>query len=258
MAVVFTGKFPVLDESDIPTDLRERIRDDWYNAIKGKRAKILDRLLRAIPDTVKYVERIAEPGYEGISEVFNPNWVKYNRVLRKYKAKVTRGKDIWHGRVSSAFAEGGAFEQGIYAKMDTYMNNMVTIWRIVGDKDTIFGPAPKAVLALGGKAKVLEAVKLAKDTVTGTPINIFKPEHATRILSTVDQILIEGLNAILLAKEAELPFDALITDYNAILDSYVKNTAFIKSGIDANNTFCHIEYDAVNDVVQVVVQEATL
>jgi len=135
---------------------------------------------------------------------------------------------------------------------------MVTIWRIVGDKDTIWGPAPKAVLALGGKAKRLEAVKLAKDTVVGTPINIFKPEHATRILSTVDQVLIEGLNAILLAKEAELPFGALITDYNAILDSYIKNTAFVKANIDTANTFCHIEYDPVNDVVLVRVQEATL
>jgi len=258
MAVVFTGIFPVLDETDVPADMRDRITQDWVNQMKNKRAKIIDRLLRAIPDAVSYVNRIAEPGYEGITEVFNPNWVKYHRVIRKYKSKVTRGKDYWHARVNEAFAEGGAFDTGVYNAINKYTGGMLTIWRIVGDRDTIFGPAPKAVLALGGKSKILEAVKLAKDTVTGTPINVFKPEHATRILSTVDQILIEGLNAILLAKEAELDFSGLITDYNAILDSYVKNTAFIKSGIDTANTFCHIEYDSVNDVVQVVVQEATL
>jgi len=258
MAVVFTGEFPVLDVSDIPTDMIDDVGTDWLNSILGKRSKILKNLLKTIPDATAYIKRIAEPGYEGITEVFNPSWVKYNRVIRKYKAKVTRGKDVWHDRVNEAFSEGGAFEKGVYDNVSVYKNAMITIWRIVGNKDTIFGPSPKAVLALGGKAKILEAVKLAKDTVTGTPINVFKPEHASRILSTVDQVLIEGLNAILLAKEAELPFSALISDYNTILDSYVRNTAFVKPGIDVNNTFCHIEYDAVNDVILVRVQEATL
>ena len=257
MAVVFSARFPVLEDADLPTDLKDKIGKDWHNTLRYKREKIITNLKAVIPDETAFKERIADVAYARIGAVFNPNYPKYKRIMRRFRAKINLGADDFIKNVDRAFEAGGAFDQGVYQNLDKFKENATITWRVMGDKDKIFGPVPKTILALKGMGRVLDKVKLAKDSVSGTPIAIFKPEHETRITSIVDQILMEGLNVIVLSKEAGLDYDTLISDYNAILDSYVKNTAFVRDNIDTANTFVHIAYDATNDWIVVDVQEAT-
>jgi len=258
MAVVFTGRFPVLEDTELPTDMKDKITTDWHDSLKRKREKILENLTTRIPDEDTYKKVIADVGYSRIIEVFNPNYPKYKRILRKYRAKTYKGADDWIKNVPEAFKEGGRFEEGIYANIDKYKDNMGMIWRFVGDKDKIFGPVPKAILALAGKAKALENVIMDIDTVSGSPVPVFKPEHESRVLPVVDNILIEALNVIMLSREAGLDISGLISDYNALLDAYVKNATFARDNIDTANTFCHIAYDDVTGRIVVDVQIATV
>jgi len=258
MGVVFSARFPVLEPADIPAELREAIGKDWHDTLRGKRAKIITNLKEVIPNETAYRERIAEVAYARIGAVFNPAYPKYKRIMRRFKVKINAGADDYLKHVDDAFKEGGAFDQGVYANLEKFKENALIVWRCMGDKNRIWGCVPKTILALKGLGVVLNRVKLAKDTVSGTPIAIFKPEHETRITSIVDQVLMEGLNLIVLSKESGEEYTSIMDDYNAILDSYVKNTAFVKDNIDTANTFVHIAYDSVNDWIAVDVQEATI
>jgi len=258
MAVVFSARFPVLEETEFPADMKDKITTDWHDSLKRKREKILENLITRIPDEATYKKVIADVGYSRIIKVFNPNYPKYKRILRKYRSKTYKGADDWLKNVPEAFKAGGRFEEGIYTNLEKYKENMALIWRFVGDKDKICGPVPKTILALAGKAKALENVLLDIDTVSGTPVPVFKPEHESRELPIIDNILIEALNVILLSREAGLDISGLMSDYNSLLDAYVKNTAFVRDNIDTTNTFVHIGFDDVTGRVVVDVQIATV
>jgi len=257
MAVVFSARFPVLDVEDIPENMRDKIAKDWHDTLTAKREKIINNLKEVIPDEDAFKDRIADVAYSRITQVFNPAYPKYKRIMRRFKVKINLGADDFIKNVNEAFKAGGAFEQGVYQNISKFKSNALITWRVMGDKNTIFGAVPKTIVALKGMGRLLEKVKLAKDTVNGEPIPVFKPEHESRITAIIDQILMEGLNVIVLSKEGNEPFDDLINDYNAILDSYVKNTAFVRDNIDTANTFVHIAYDTANDRIVVDVQIAT-
>ena len=258
MGVVFSGRFPVLEETELPSGMVDTIGTDWHDSIKRKREKIITNLKTRIPDEDTYKKVIADAGYSRIIEVFNPNFPKYRRLLRKYRAKTYRGADDYLKNREEAFKEGGRFEEGVYRNLTKYKENMTLIWRFVGDKDKVFGCVPKTIMALAGKKKALENVLLDIDTVSGEPVPVFKPEHESRTLPAIENAMVEGLNVILLSREAGLDIDALISDYNAILDAYVKNTAFVRDNIDTANTFVHLGYDSATGRIVVDVQIATV
>lgn len=256
MAVVFEGVFGEIKPTELPEGIDTDIAQDWYDILTAKRDKIATRLSEVIPDEAAYQSRIAEVGEAEFTDVLNPNYYKTERALRKYRIKVKRGGSAWLNNVASAFAEGGRFENGVAANKDKFKANVLYTLRFTGDKNKVWGCVPKAIFAISGKAKVLEKVKGSYDSLTGTPVRMFKVTHLSRITAALANIFTEGLVMARMGIEAGETVDDILTDYNTIIADYVTST-FLDTTLDPTNSSITLEYDSVADRLKIHVVQAT-
>jgi len=256
MAVVFEGVFGEIKPTELPEGIDTDIAQDWYDILTAKRDKIATRLSEVIPDEAAYQSRIAEVGEAEFTDVLNPNYYKTERALRKYRIKVKRGGSAWLNNVASAFAEGGRFEGGVAANKDKFKANVLYTLRFTGDKNKVWGCVPKAIFAINGKAKVLEKVKGSYDSLTGTPVRMFKVTHLSRITAALANIFTEGLVMARMGIEAGEVVDDILTDYNTIIADYVTST-FLDTNLDPTNSSITLEYDSVADRLKIHVVQAT-
>ncbi len=267
MPVVFDAKFGEIKPTELPTGLDTDIATDWYDILIAKRDKILARLQEVIPDESAYLSRIAEVAEAEFSNVLNPNYYKTERALRKFKIKVKKGGSAWLNNVASAFAVGGRFEEGVNAGKNKFITNAMYVWRFTGDKNKVWGCVPKAAFAMKGKAKIIEKIKGTYDSITGSPVSMFKPEHASRVIAALENVIVEGLVMARMGIEAGETVDAILTDYNTIIEAYIRKydaatgtytaSDFLNTNLDPNNTYVALEYDSVADRLFVHVVQAT-
>jgi len=256
MAVVFEGIFGEIKPTELPEGINTEIAQDWYDILTAKRDKIKARLNEVIPDEAAYESRIVDVATAEFENVLNPNYYKTARALRKFKIKVKRGGSAWLNNVASAFAEGGRFESGVSANKSKFEANVLYTLRFTGDKNKVWGCVPKAIFAISGKAKVLEKVKGSYDSLTGTPVRMFKVEHLSRISAALANILVEGLVMARMGIEAGEVADDILTDYNAIIADYV-NATFVDPTLDPASSSIALEYDSVADRLKIHVIQAT-
>jgi len=256
MAVVFEGVFGEIKPSELPENIDVDIANDWYDILTAKRDKIATRLNEVIPDEAAYQSRIAEVATAEFENVLNPNYYKTERALRKFKIKVKRGGSAWLNNVASAFAEGGRFEQGVAANKDKFKANVLYTLRFTGDMNKVWGCVPKAIKAIQGKAKILEKIKGSYDSLTGTPVRMFKVVHLSRIAAALSNIFVEGLVQARMAEEAGDDPTTILDDYNTIIADYVTST-FLDDSLDPANSSITLEYDSVADRLKIHVVQAT-
>ena len=267
MPVVFDAKFGEIKPTELPAGINTDIGQDWYDILIAKRDKILARLQEVIPDESAYISRIAEVAEAEFSNVLNPNYYKTERALRKFRIKVKKGGSAWLNNVASAFAVGGRFEEGVSANRTKFENNVLYVLRFTGDKNKVWGCVPKAAFSMKGKAKILEKITGTVDSVTGSPVRMFKPEHLSRIVAALENVIVEGLVMARMGQEAGEDVNAILSDYNAIIDSYVRSydaatgtytaSPFLDTSLDPANTYIQLEYDSVADRLFVHVVQAT-
>jgi len=264
---IFEGVFVEIKPEELPEGFDTKIATDWKDILIAKRDKILERIKTVIPDEAAYLERLADVAITEFEGVLNPNYYKTERALRKYKIKVKRGGKAYLSNVESAFAEGGRFEQGVTANVDKFIANALYAWRFVGDKDKVWGCVPMMAFALEGKGKVLEKVKKGGDSISGTPKPMFKVEHVSRIVPALTNVAVEGLVMARMGKEAGEDIDAILNDYNAIIEAYIRKydeatgtyvaSDFLNPELDPNGTYVKLEYDATADRLRIHVVEST-
>jgi len=256
MAVVFEGIFGEIKPTELPENTDVDIANDWADILTAKRDKIKARLNEVIPDESAYLSRIAEVAEAEFTNVLNPNYYKTARALRKFRVKVRKGGSAWLNNVASAFAEGGRFESGVNANKDKFKNNVIYTLRFTGDMNKVWGCVPKAICAIQGKAKVLEKVKGSYDSLSGTPVRMFKVEHVSRISAALANIFVEGLVMARMEEEAGGDPNTILDDYNTIIADYVSST-FLDPNLDPSASSITLEYDATGDRLRIHVVQAT-
>jgi len=256
MATVFEGVFGEIKPGELPENIDVDIANDWADILTAKRDKIKARLNEVIPDESAYLSRIAEVAEAEFTNVLNPNYYKTARALRKFRVKVRKGGSAWLSNVASAFAEGGRFEKGVAANKEKFKNNVIYTLRFTGDMNKVWGCVPKAIHAIQGKAKVLEKVKGSYDSLSGTPVRMFKVEHVSRISAALANIFVEGLVMARMEEEAGGDPNTILDDYNTIIADYV-NATFLDPNLDPTNSKITLEYDATGDRLKIHVVQAT-
>ena len=256
MATVFEGIFGEWKPEELPEGINTDIATDWEDILKAKRDKIKARLSEVIPDEAAYQSRVAEVATEEFSNVLNPAYPKTERALRKYKIKVKKGGSAWLSNVESAFAEGGRFDTGVTANKQKFINNILYTLRFTGDMNKVWGCVPKAIKAIEGKGKVLEKIKGTVDSITGSPVPMFKVTHLPRIKALLANVFTEGLVMARMGKEAGEVVDDILAEYNAIIADYISAT-FLDESLDPTASSITLEYDSVADRLSIHVVEAT-
>jgi len=268
MAVqIFEGVFVEIKPEELPEGFDTKIATDWKDILTAKRDKIKERIQTVIPDEATYQERLADVAITEFTDVLNPNYYKTERALRKYRIKVKRGGKAYIDNVASAFAEGGRFEQGVANNIDKFKANAMYAWRFVGDKDKIWGCVPMMAFALKGKGKVLEKIKKGGDSISGTPKPMFKVEHVSRVVPALVNVAVEGLVMARMGKEAGEDVTAILDDYNAIIEAYIRKydegtgtytaSDFLNPELDPSGTYVKLEYDSTADRLKIHVVEST-
>ena len=256
MGVVFEGIFGEWKPEELPEGINADIAQDWEDILKAKRDKIKTRLNEVIPDEAAYQSRIADVATTEFENVLNPNYYKTERALRKFKIKVKRGGSAWLANIASAFAEGGRFETGVTANKQKFMNNVLYTLRFTGDMNKVWGCVPKAIKAIEGKAKVLEKIKGTVDSITGTPVPMFKVAHLPRIKALLANVFVEGLVMARMGAEAGEDVSAILSEYNAIIADYI-NATFLDASLDPANSSITLEYDSLADRLSIHIVQAT-
>ncbi|RKY29424.1 MAG: hypothetical protein DRP74_08840 [Candidatus Omnitrophota bacterium] len=256
MATVFEGIFGEWKPEELPEGINTDVATDWEDILKAKRDKIKARLSEVIPDEAAYQSRIAEVATEEFSNVLNPNYYKTERAFRKFKIKVKKGGSAWLSNVESAFAEGGRFDTGVTANKQKFINNILYTLRFTGDMNKVWGCVPKAIKAIEGKGKVLEKIKGTVDSITGSPVPMFKVTHLPRIKALLANVFTEGLVMARMGKEAGEVVDDILAEYNAIIADYISAT-FLDESLDPTASSITLEYDSVADRLSIHVVEAT-
>lgn len=253
----FTAYFKEILPNEFPSDLLDKISQDWEDILLAKRTKIHERIKDVIPDADAYKSRLCEPAIEGFANVLNPDFYKYNRAIMKYKIKIVRGANAYINNIQAAFSEGGNFEEGVKANKEKYKSNVTYTIRFTGDKNKIFGCVPKMALACQGKHAILSKVLIEADYMSGTPMVMFKYDHLARVVAALTNVAIEGLILARMCLEGGEDVKSVLDYYNRIIEQYIRiydeatgtynPSPFLSDKLDPNGTWIKLGYDQSAD-----------
>jgi len=158
----------------VSPQLMEDIIAEWEREAKGARARILDHLKTKIPDESAFKAKLVSPAIAKYGDYVNPEYPRSDYALLKFRTKLGRAYRAWDSGISSAFAEGGAFETNVTAKKGKMVNAKYTIGAVGQRVPVGFNAIVKAVMAIVGDGRLPTYIEPDKeDSLDGTPLNVF-------------------------------------------------------------------------------------
>jgi len=259
MATIYEVHFGVLNLGELPSEISE-IGDDWETTFKGKRTKVITNLQRVVPDEDAYNKVIVSRSNEEYGKFISESHPDYHKIMLKRKIKMpARATDYITNR-NNAFAEGGAFENGVTANKNAFMNNVKVILRIVGDKDKVYGAIPKLSFALDGKKGLLE--EILNDTydhlITSTDLKRFfvKKQFKTSVVSIINEALAYTVYAIDAGYDDTWITTNIANVYNPLIAAMI-NSNTVNSELDPTACSITLEKDSTTGRWGIKLVEAT-
>jgi len=258
MGVIYDVHLGLLSPSELPSTFDE-VRDDWNSTLKSKRQKIITNLKRVVPDESAYITKIVDRSNAGYKEFIGTTHPRYDEIMLKREIKMEAAKSRYISNRDAAFQAGGDFETGVDRGKDAFRNNAAIIWQVVGDRDKIYGPTPKARYALEGKKDLLEdLITSADNLITSTELKPFFKyrRYVPSVVASINKWLSYVAYALRAGwSDADIN-NKIATKANDELAGYV-NSAMINPDLDPTASKIEISKDAATGRWGVHIVEAT-
>lgn len=228
------------------------IEQIWARSAKAERERILNRLLSVFSDAQTFEDIMLKRQLKAYENYINPNHPKAQKALLKLQLKWKDDKTYqkWNTNVQSAFAEGGAFENGVDAvdANDIYANRVKPVLQIVGVHGYKIGPAPKLLMLLQGYdiTPYLDSDLGETFTDTGVDKPLVKSGIPLYALQPVVPILVEGIRW----HKAYLGVGDSTSAANMLSQTEANLKSFIEGLIDTSKfsvASLTISYDSASD-----------
>ena len=170
---------------------------DWEANLKELRDYISRALDTVFPSEEAWRDVMESRAVPGFASFVNPQWPRAPKALIKYRVKLVTAYGKWKTNKDKAFAEGGRFEQGVEAGVDTWKEMVIPVLKVVGVRPLGLGPIAKAFRLLLGLPAPIDATEIAagvpRDSMAGQPVQVvYDPEIAFTVYAIIPKA-VEGV-----------------------------------------------------------------
>ncbi len=222
---------------EFPDEAAQRVVEQWAEGLKTNAQRINAKRQARIPDSVKFLERMAGPSSKGYLSVLDPAFVSragltkqaivanqaanLNRSFEKYTSKLDRSFETVEGEPAKRFKDAVEARKGVYGKGTTARTLPFTGTRVEGR-----GVAPIAACWLTGDPKTEDLIRGTDQILEGGPYRVCPKSKLAWLKNMLASRLVLAGATIL--KGNYLP--ALITALNQTTNEMVQG--FVDPALD--------------------------
>jgi hypothetical protein len=198
MKIVSHAILPIPQLSEMPAQLSAR----WQGHLEASATDIKAALDNIVPDSERYISRVAEAAHRGYRNYVNENFKSRSglsrdeimaRHLDRFKASYKKYKEgVEHMYETVDGQPAKRFKARVVGGERHYAESAARIALALTGTKQVKGPVPKVVAWLAGDMKIVGAMTGGDEILEGGPFLVTTPEKAPGLRSAINQRLIQA------------------------------------------------------------------